>query len=248
MRTGKPIVYTSADSVFQIAAHEESFSLDRLYEICLIARELVDPLNIGRVIARPFVGADPGSFERTSNRRDYSVPPPAPTLLDRATEDGRQVISIGKIGDIFAHQGTGEIRKAAGNEALFDATLRAMDDLADGGLAFANFVDFDMLYGHRRDVPGYAAALEAFDRRLPELLSRLKPGDLAILTADHGCDPTWTGTDHTRECVPVLAAGPDITPRRIGRRSSFCDVGQTIAQHLGMNRLDHGVAWLSAND
>ena len=248
VRTSKPIVYTSADSVFQIAAHEESFGLERLYEICLIARDLVDPFNIGRVIARPFVGADRESFERTSNRRDYSVPPPSPTLLDRATGEDRQVISIGKIGDIFAHQGTGEIRKAAGNEALFDATLQAMDDLADGGLAFTNFVDFDMLYGHRRDVPGYAAALEAFDRRLPEILSRLKPGDLAILTADHGCDPTWTGTDHTRECVPVLATGPEVTPRRIGRRSSFCDVGQTIAQHLGMDRLDHGVGWLSAND
>ena len=248
MRSGKPIVYTSADSVFQIAAHEASFGLERLYEICLIARELVDPLNIGRVIARPFVGTAPGSFERTSNRRDYSVPPPAPTLLDRATNDGRQVISVGKIGDIFAHQGTGEIRKAAGNEALFDETLEVAADLADGGLAITNFVDFDMLYGHRRDVAGYAAALEAFDRRLPEFLAELRSGDLAILTADHGCDPTWPGTDHTRECVPVLATGPDITPRRIGRRSSFADVGQTIAQHLGLARLEHGVSWLSAND
>ena len=248
MRSGKPIVYTSADSVFQIAAHEESFGLDRLYEICLIARELVDPLNIGRVIARPFAGTARGDFERTSNRRDYSVPPPAPTLLDRVTDDGRQVISVGKIGDIFAHQGTGEIRKAAGNDALFDETLEVTGDLADGGLAITNFVDFDMLYGHRRDVAGYAAALEAFDRRLPEFLAELKSGDLAILTADHGCDPTWPGTDHTRECVPVLATGPDITPRRIGRRSSFSDVGQTIAQHLGVTRLEHGVSWLSAND
>ena len=248
MRSGKPIVYTSADSVFQIAAHEESFGLERLYEVCLVARELVDPLNIGRVIARPFTGTARGDFERTSNRRDYSVPPPAPTLLDRATDDGRQVISVGKIGDIFAHQGTGEIRKAAGNEALFDETLEVAADLADGGLAITNFVDFDMLYGHRRDVAGYAAALEAFDRRLPEFLAELKSGDLAILTADHGCDPTWPGTDHTRECVPVLATGPDITPRRIGRRSSFSDVGQTIAQHLGVARLEHGVSWLSAND
>ena len=248
MRSGKPIVYTSADSVFQIAAHEESFGLDRLYEVCLVARELVDPLNIGRVIARPFAGTARGDFERTSNRRDYSVPPPAPTLLDRVTDDGRQVISVGKIGDIFAHQGTGEIRKAAGNDALFDETLEVAADLADGGLAVTNFVDFDMLYGHRRDVAGYAAALEAFDRRLPEFLAELKSGDLAILTADHGCDPTWPGTDHTRECVPVLATGPDITPRRIGRRSSFSDVGQTIAQHLGVARLEHGVSWLSAND
>ncbi|MGI9416171.1 MAG: phosphopentomutase [Hyphomicrobiales bacterium] len=248
MRSGKPIVYTSADSVFQIAAHEESFGLERLYAICETGRELVDPLNIGRVIARPFVGSGPGDFERTANRRDYSVPPPEPTLLDRLTGDGRQVISIGKIGDIFAHQGTGDIRKAAGNAALFDETLRAVGTLADGGLAIANYVDFDTLFGHRRDVAGYAAALETFDRRLPAFLRRLKPGDLAILTADHGCDPTWTGTDHTRECVPVLASGPDVTPRRIGRRASFSDVGQTIAQHLAMAPLNCGAGWLSAND
>ena len=167
IRTGKPICYTSADSVFQIAAHETHFGLERLYDLCRIVRRLVDPLNIGRVIARPFAGETAATFERTANRRDFAVPPPEPTLLDRLVERGSKVIGIGKIGDIFAHQGVSEVRKAAGNMALFDAALGAMDDAGDGDLVFANFVDFDMLYGHRRDIAGYAAALEAFDRRLP---------------------------------------------------------------------------------
>ncbi len=243
LATGKPIVYTSADSVLQIAAHEGTFGLDRLYEMCKAARVLVDPLNIGRVIARPFNGADPASFARTANRRDYSVPPPEPTLLDRLTEAGRPVVSIGKIGDIFAHRGTGAIVKASGHPALMDATLEAVRTLPDGGLAFTNFVDFDMLFGHRRDVPGYADALEKFDAMLPRLIAALRPGDLAILTADHGCDPTWRGSDHTRECVPVLAFGPGIAPVEIGYRDSFSDIGQTIAKHLGIAPLAHGVAW-----
>ncbi len=246
VRSGRPICYTSADSVFQVAAHEEAFGLDRLYELCLVARRLVDPLNIGRVIARPFIGDDAATFQRTANRRDYSVPPPAPTLLDRVVAAGHRVIGVGKIGDIFAHQGVSEVVKAAGNEALTDATLEVIDRLGDGDLAFTNLIDFDMLYGHRRDVPGYAAALEAFDRRVPELEARLQPGDLAILTADHGCDPTWTGSDHTREHVPVLAFGPGIAPVDVGRRATFADIGETIAEHLGLPPGTDGTSFAAA--
>lgn len=245
MATGKPIVYTSADSVLQIACHETSFGLERLYDLCGTARRLVDPLNIGRVIARPFVGGSAETFVRTANRKDFSVPPPEPTLLDRLETEGRSVISIGKIGDIFAHRGTGRIVKAAGNEALFEAMLLSMEDLEDGGLMFVNFVDFDTLYGHRRDVAGYAGAIESFDRLLPRFLDRLQPGDMAVMTADHGCDPTWTGTDHTRECVPILCFGPDIRPGSIGRRTGFADIGQTVAAHLGIAPLAHGTSWVT---
>ena len=157
---------------------------------------------------------------------------------------GAQVVSIGKIGDIYAHSGTGTEIKAVGNDALFDTTLAAMPDLAAGGLLLTNFVDFDMLYGHRRDPRGYGAALEAFDARLPQALARLKPGDLLIITADHGCDPTWRGSDHTRECVPILSYSPGMAPGSIGRRDSFADIGQTIARHLGIAPLDHGKSWL----
>ena len=244
IRTGKPIFYTSTDSVIQIAAHEVHFGLDRLYELCAIVRELVDPLNIGRVIARPFIGETRETFTRTGNRRDYSVPPPEPTLLDRLTEAGRMVIAIGKIGDIYAHQGVSQVRKANGNMALFDETLIAMDDAQDGDLVFTNFVDFDMLYGHRRDVPGYAAALEAFDQRLPEALAKLRPGDLMILTADHGCDPTYKGTDHTRERVPVLCSGPDLPHASLGIRPTFADIGETVAAHLGIAPGLHGRSFL----
>ncbi|KQT53855.1 MULTISPECIES: phosphopentomutase [unclassified Aureimonas] len=245
VRTGRPIFYTSIDSVLQIAAHEEAFGLERLYEVCLAARRHVDPLNIGRVIARPFVGEDPQSYRRTANRRDYAVPPPEDTLLDRATADGRRVIAIGKIGDIFAHRGISEVRKGDGNMALFDAMLGAIADAGDGDLVFANFIDFDSLYGHRRDVAGYAAALEAFDRRLPELEAALRPGDLVVITADHGCDPSFRGTDHTREIVPVLAFGPGITCRSIGLRPSFCDIGESVAAHLGLEPGRHGQSFLS---
>jgi len=234
LRTGKPICYTSVDSVFQIAAHEEAFGLERLYEVCKIARRLVDPLRIGRVIARPFVGTAQTGFQRTPNRRDFAVPPPAPTILDRATADGRDVVSIGKIADIFAHSGTGRVLKGAGNMAMFDCTLEGFSSLADGGLLFANFVDFDTEYGHRRDVPGYAAALESFDARLPELFNLMRPGDLLIITADHGCDPTWKGTDHTREQVPILASGLSRGPGSVGRRATYADIGATVAEHLGL--------------
>ncbi|MGH6874949.1 MAG: phosphopentomutase, partial [Aestuariivirgaceae bacterium] len=243
LTTGKPIIYTSADSVIQIAAHETVFGLERLYQTCLVARELADPLNIGRVIARPFIGSSPKDFARTENRRDYAIPPPEATLLDRLTTEGRQVVSIGKIGDIFAHRGTGTEIKAAGNDALFDKTLAAADHLSAGGLVIANFVDFDTLYGHRRDPTGYALALEAFDRRLPNLLDALQPGDLLVITADHGCDPTWRGTDHTRECVPILAYAPGMPAGSVGRRSTFADIGQTIARHLGIPPLAHGTSW-----
>lgn len=244
IRSGKPIFYTSTDSVIQIAAHEQHFGLDRLYDLCVLVRELVDPLNIGRVIARPFVGETAQTFERTGNRRDYSVPPPEPTLLDRLTDAGRTVIAIGKIGDIYAHKGVSQVRKANGNMALFDETLIAMDDAQDGDLVFTNFVDFDMLYGHRRDVPGYAAALEAFDRRLPEAMAKLRPGDLLILTADHGCDPTFRGTDHTRERVPVLCFGPDLPHGSVGIRTTFADIGETVAAHLAIAPGPHGKSFL----
>jgi len=243
LATGKPIVYTSADSVFQIAAHEQSFGLDRLYEVSLIARDLVDPYNIGRVIARPFLGA-PGSFKRTGNRRDYATPPPAPTLLDRLVADGGEVVSIGKVADIFAHQGISRTVKADGNAALFDATLAAAKVAGDRSLVFTNFVDFDMLFGHRRDIAGYAAALEAFDSRLPELERALKPGDVVVISADHGCDPTRAGSDHTREHVPVIAFGPGVKVGSIGRRESFADIGQSLAVHLGLAPLPHGTAFL----
>ncbi len=244
IRTGKPICYTSADSVFQIAAHETHFGLERLYALCKVVHRLVEPLTIGRVIARPFVGETEADFARTANRKDYAVPPPEPTLLDRATAAGRRVIAVGKIGDIFAHQGVSEVRKAPDNMAMFDQALGAMADARDGDLVFANFVDFDSSFGHRRDVAGYAAALEAFDRRLPEALARLDEGDLLVLTADHGCDPTWRGTEHTRERVPVLVAGPGVAPGSAGLRGTFADIGETVADHLGLAPGSHGRSFL----
>ena len=248
LRTGKPIVYTSADSVFQIAAHEEAFGLERLYEVCEIARRLLEPYNIGRVIARPFTGDDTESFTRTAARRDYSVEPPAPTVLQKLHDDGGTVIAIGKIADIYAHCGISQTIKASGHDALMDATLAALDEAGERSLIMTNFVDFDMLYGHRRDVAGYAAALEAFDARLPELLARLEDDDLLILTADHGCDPTWTGTDHTREHVPVLALGAGLAPGSLGARASFADIGQSLAVHLGLPPMDDGESFLPPAD
>ena len=244
IRTGKPIVYTSADSVFQIAAHEVHFGLQRLYDICEIARKLVDKYNIGRVIARPFVGEQRGQFKRTGNRHDYATPPHVPTLLDHAVEDGREVIAIGKISDIFAARGVSESIKADGNMALFDRTMEQVDSAPDGAIVFTNFVDFDQSYGHRRDLPGYAAALEAFDKRIPALRAALKPSDLVVFSADHGCDPTWPGSDHTREHIPVLAFGPGITPGPIGVRDTFADIGQSIAKHLGMKPMPVGTSFL----
>jgi phosphopentomutase len=244
VRTGKPIFYTSADSVFQIACHEESFGLQRLYKLCDIARELVDEYDIGRVIARPFVGDNPENYARTGNRRDLTTPPPAPTVLDKLVDAGGEVVSIGKIADIYAHQGITKKIKASGNAALFDATLEALDETADNSIIFTNFVDFDMLYGHRRDVDGYATALEYFDKRLPELLAKLKKDDLLIITADHGCDPTWPGTDHTRENIPVIALGAGLKPGSLGKRDTFADIGQSLASFFDLPPMDYGTSFL----
>jgi phosphopentomutase len=235
MRSHRPICYTSADSVFQIAAHEQTFGLQRLYDLCIVARKLVDPLRIGRVIARPFAGSSAKDFVRTENRRDYSVPPPSPTVLDQASGAGRDILTVGKIADIFAHSGTGRVLKAGGNAALFDRTREGVAALADGGLLFANFIDFDTIHGHRRDPAGYAAALEAFDARIPEIEAALCADDLVVVTADHGCDPTWPGTDHTREQVPILAFGPSVRPGPVGRRETFADVAATVAAHLELS-------------
>jgi phosphopentomutase len=242
-KSGKPIVYTSADSVFQIAAHEETFGLQRLYEVCEAARKLVDEYNIGRVIARPFTGK-PGAYARTGNRRDYATPPPAPTLLDNLKDQGGEVIAIGKVADIYAHQGVTKTIKAVGNHDLFAKFIEESKTAPDRSITFVNLVDFDMLYGHRRDVIGYAKALEDFDRALPDFEKNLRQGDIAVITADHGCDPTWQGSDHTREHVPVVAFGPAVTPGPIGIRESFADIGQSIAQHLGMNPLKFGKSFI----
>jgi len=241
-KTGKPIVYTSADSVFQIAAHEESFGLQHLYDLCLIARELVNEYNVGRVIARPFLGV-PGNYYRTGHRSDYAVPAPEQTLLDKLVAAGREVIAIGKVADIYAHRGITKTVKADGNMALFDAFLEEVKTAPEGSLVFLNLVDFDMLYGHRRDVIGYAKALEELDARLPELSKLMRPGDLAVITADHGCDPTWPGSDHTREHIPVLAFGPGIRAGSIGKRETFADIGQTLAKHLEIAPLKCGVTF-----
>ena len=246
MASGKPIFYTSADSVLQIAAHEETFGLERLLKLCEQARELLDQqgLNVGRVIARPFLGDTPNNFKRTANRRDYSVLPPAPTVLVKNQEAGNEVISIGKIADIYAHQGITQKVKASGNDALFDATLQVIRTAPEGSIIFPNFVDFDMEYGHRRNVAGYARALEAIDKRLPELIRELREDDVVFITADHGCDPTWEGTDHTREYVPVIAFGPKVTAKNIGKRDTFADIGQSIASHLGLAPLEYGKSFL----
>ncbi len=238
--SGKPIVYTSADSVFQIAAHEAHFGLQRLLDLCLLARELLEPWNIGRVIARPFVGTAQDGYVRTGNRRDYALEPPGQTLLDAAQAAGREVISVGKISDIFAGRGVTRALKGHGHDALFEATLKAMAEAGDGALIATNFVDFDSVYGHRRNALGYGAALEHFDARLPEVLAALRPDDLVVLSADHGCDPTWPGSDHTRERVPLLAFGPGYAARALGIRDSFADLGQGIATHLGLPPLAAG--------
>jgi len=244
MATGKPIFYTSADSVFQIACHEETFGLERLYQLCHIVRAALEPYNIGRVIARPFLGSGRGQFSRTGNRKDLALEPPAPTVLQKLTDDGGTVISVGKIADIYAHVGISLGVKATGLDALWDATLQQVREVQERSIVMTNFVDFDSSYGHRRDVAGYAAALEAFDRRLPEILALLQPDDILILSADHGCDPTWTGTDHTREYIPVLCLGPKVPAGAIGARTTFADIGQTVARHLGLSPMDYGTSFL----
>ncbi|WP_394133271.1 phosphopentomutase [Shewanella maritima] len=244
MRSGQPIFYTSADSVFQIACHEETFGLEKLYRLCEIAREELEPYNIGRVIARPFVGSDASDFARTGNRHDYAVQPPAPTVLDKLKDAGGEVVSIGKIADIYANCGITQKFKATGLEELFDQTLEQIKRAGDNTIIFTNFVDFDSHYGHRRDVAGYAKALEYFDSRLPELFEILSDDDLVIFTADHGCDPTWEGTDHTREHVPVLALGAGLEAGSLGRRGSFADIGQSIASYFNLPAMDYGESFI----
>lgn len=244
IKTGMPICYTSADSVFQVAAHESHFGLQRLLDFCLVARELLDKYNIGRVIARPFLGDSAANYARTGNRRDYSVLPPAPTVLDKLTAAGGSVISIGKIADIYAHQGITQNIKATGLAALVDTTLAQMASQPDRSLVFTNLVDFDQNYGHRRDAIGYGEALEYFDSRLPELMAACAPDTLLLLSADHGCDPTWPGTEHTREYIPVLAYRPGINAIDLGERMSFADIGQTLADYFQLEAMAHGASFL----
>ncbi len=244
VRTGFPIVYTSADSVFQIAAHEEVISVPQLYEMCQTARRLLTGSHeVGRVIARPFVGG-PGAYIRTVRRQDYAIPPPAGMLLDQILNAGLESIGVGKIASIYCDRGVTHSYKTAGNS---EGITRTLDLLRQDfrGLLFTNLVDFDMLYGHRNDPEGYARALEEFDACLPELVSSLKPRDLCILTADHGCDPVTPSTDHSREYVPLLVFGPGaLSGVDLGTRASLADVGQTVAENFGL-RLQHGTSFLS---
>jgi phosphopentomutase len=244
IRTGMPICYTSIDSVFQIAASEEHFGLQRLYEVCEAAFKLTAPMMIGRVIARPFTGETRDTFKRTGNRRDFAISPPEPTLLDRNKAAGRQVFALGKISDIYAAHGVTHKIKATGNMALFDRTLEALDMATDGAFVMTNFVDFDEQFGHRRDVPGYAGALEAFDARLPELIAKLRHDDLLVLTSDHGNDPTWIGSDHTREQTPILCFSPSLSPGTVGIRPTFADIGESIAHWLGLAPGNYGRSFL----
>lgn len=239
LKTGQPICYTSADSVFQIAAHEEAFGLDRLLTLCKDLAPLLHEMRVGRVIARPFVG-QPGRFLRTQNRHDFAIAPPSPTLCDWVHAAGRSVHAVGKIGDIFSMRGIDEVRK--GNDrALFDHLVDLVETAPDGGLVFANFVEFDSLYGHRRDPEGYRDHIEWFDAALGGLLPAMRPGDLLIVTADHGNDPTWTGTDHTRERVPVMCHG--IGSKALGQ-VAFTDVAASVADHLGVTAQGPGRSFL----
>lgn len=241
MQSGKPIFYTSADSVFQIACHEQSFGLERLYQLCQSCREILMPLNIGRVIARPFIGTCAADFERTGNRHDYAIKPPSPTLLQKLVDSGGHVTAIGKIGDIFAHTGISREVRASGHEELWNKTLKAIQQPSERSIIMTNFVDFDALYGHRRDPFGYGQALEEFDRQLPKLLANLDDDDLLIITADHGNDPTWKGTDHTREHVPILLYQKgQTTGNNLGHRSTFADIAQTIALQFDLPVFEQG--------
>lgn len=243
METGYPIVYTSADSVFQIAAHEEIIPIEELYRFCTIAREmLTGEHGVGRVIARPFIG-QPGTFQRTERRHDYSLEPPQTTLLDILTAAHSEVMAVGKIKDIFAQRGVTQHKPAKNNHDGVDKTLAFLDQ-GTPGLIFTNLVDFDMVYGHRNDAQGYAAALAEFDTRLPEIMAKLQPDDLLVITADHGCDPTTQGTDHTREYIPMLLYGSKLKSGvNLGIRSTFADLGATVAEALSQ-KLPQGTSFL----
>lgn len=245
IRTGKPIVYTSADSVFQIAAHEEVVPIDRLYEMCEIARNILHGDDeVARVIARPFLGSTADNFKRTENRHDYAVPPPTGNLLPKLKEAGLDVVCIGKIASIYDGMGVTEDLTAKNNDQIIDVTVSALNNNSRG-LIFSNLVDFDMLYGHRRDIEGYAKALEHFDSRLPEIIDALNDDDLLIMTADHGNDPSYPGSDHTREYVPLLVYGSSANQGvALGTRQSLSDIGQTIAENFGLEIAD-GVSFLA---
>ncbi len=245
IRTGKPIVYTSADSVFQIAAHEEVIPIDRLYEICSIARKILGGEDeVGRVIARPFLGSSASDFRRTENRHDYAVPPPSENLLPELMKNDLDVVCIGKIASIYDSVGVTQDVSAKNNDQVIDKTVEALKEDSEG-LIFSNLVDFDMLYGHRRDTEGYARALEHFDQRLPEMLDALKDDDLLIMTADHGNDPTKEGSDHTREYVPLLVFGKNANSGvDLGTRGSLADIGQTVAENFGV-KLAAGESFMS---
>ncbi|NDW46983.1 phosphopentomutase [Ruegeria sp. PrR005] len=240
MRTGRPICYTSADSVFQIAAHEETFGLDRLLALCKAIAPRLHAMKVGRVIARPFVGTPEAGFTRTTNRKDFAITPPAPVLTNWAQDAGRRVHGVGKIGDIFSMQGIDDVVKGSDAE-LMTHLARLVATAEEGSLTFANFVEFDSLYGHRRDISGYARALEWFDREIGKILQSLRPGDLMVLTADHGNDPSWSGTDHTREQVPVLVAGRGAG--QIGQ-VNFADIAASVAAHLGIPAQGPGRSFL----
>jgi len=245
VRTGKPIVYTSADSVFQIAAHEEVIPIDRLYEICEVARNVLKGQDeVARVIARPFLGSNSADFKRTENRHDYAIPPPSRNLLPLLKDAGRDVVCVGKIASIYDSLGVTSDLTAKNNDQTIDQTIRALGEESNG-LIFSNLVDFDMLYGHRRDTEGYARALEHFDSRLPEILGALLNDDLLIMTADHGNDPTKDGSDHTREYVPLLVYGQSAKSGvNLGTRQSLSDIGQTVAENFGLT-LNDGVSFLN---
>ena len=244
VRTGKPIIYTSADSVFQIAAHEQVIPLPELYSMCETARAMLVGDNlVGRVIARPFLGGN-GVYTRTENRRDYAVEPVAETILDRFAQRGLENISIGKIEDIFCHRNVGIVDHTKNNHDGIEATLKYLKN-GEGAFIFTNLVDFDMLYGHRNDVEGYANALAYFDARLPELIAAMHEGDLMIITADHGCDPTHPGTDHTREYIPILALGPAWKGgAELGTRATFADIAATVTEYLTGETWHNGTSFL----
>ncbi|MBK4215055.1 phosphopentomutase [Paracoccus caeni] len=241
IRTGWPICYTSVDSVLQIAAHEEHFGLDRLIALCEGIAPMLHRMRVGRAIARPFLGETPGQFKRTPNRRDFAIAPPADTILDIATKAGRVTHAIGKIGDIFSHRGISHLHKGKSDADLAEHLVRLGQEAEPGSLTFANFVEFDTNFGHRRDVPGYAAQLEWFDAVAGRFLATLRPGDLAIFTADHGNDPSWPGTDHTRERVPVLGYG--LGSRAVGN-VGYSDIGASVMAHLGLPKTQHGQSFI----